>query len=986
MITDEDYIEWGKKLLEKATKIELIAKKHKSIATVIAQNIRQKHKLPEDDSLYLKDIEFRSYETKGGLFSPGLYEVKYYWLNYINQVFGYYYQSWEECIRNIIDSVGQPNIIEEFKSFDFYKSGEFKLTYLGDNEKGLNLLVPFSLSYFQIEFAINLIEKISKSTINKITFWYFNFDPFDSGLYHAIHIAVDDDPNKHGEHPYISKESFLNLNIRYVDKWYNQIPEFKDYVDEIDAEDFANWPDCKKCGDKNDVSDKRRHTGRELWYCSHCEHYIDRFGNCESECEDCKDYYEDDTPPVCQSCYNSTHFMLDESGSPWCTVCLHSVDEQGYCDSNNCLSCDQLEVFNEDDGPYYLFFDTETTGVPDNWNAPITDFDNWPRIVQIAWLIYDREGNQILKNQFIIKPDDFVIPSAASNIHQITTEHALRYGESLEKALLKFEKHCEKSKYLIAHNINFDAKVTGSEFLRILSRNPIPRLKHICTMESSTNYCRLPGNYGYKWPTLSELHIKLFGVDFDGAHDALADIQATAKCFWELKKIGVVHLPANKIAPISKSLMEKLKKALLVGESKNIEEVSVDIGGQIWIQRNLDVDCFRNGDLIQEAKSNEDWQKAADEEKPAWCYYDNDPANGKKYGKLYNWYAVNDPRGLAPEGWSIPTTEEWEILRDELGENYITKIIDCADWLDCPDWIENSDEINDSGFSGLPGGGRMVNGVFYNNIKKEYLYFYEFDLFKRSRRDRNELGKDATWWTSSECFDYELPGVTKKEMAKCFMINDFYFEHLMGNSNIREKGKGFSVRCIKPKKYNNEEFLRINGKIWMKNNLNVERFRNGDIIFEAKTDEEWKRAGELGIPAWCYYKNDNDIGRINGKLYNWFAVNDPRGLAPEGWRVPSKQDWLKLESFYDWRWEHDDDPQFHPTWILWKEMRINTEGYRGPVDFDTDAIGYCLWWTSTIMENDDSSAYIYNYEPYWSISLSNSSLTCGIYVRCIEDI
>jgi DNA polymerase III epsilon subunit-like protein len=199
-----------------------------------------------------------------------------------------------------------------------------------------------------------------------------------------------------------------------------------------------------------------------------------------------------------------------------------------------------LEEFNEDDGPYYLFFDTETTGVPDNYNAPITDFDNWPRIVQIAWLVYDREGNQILKNQFIIKPDDFEIPSAASNIHQITTEHALRYGESLEKVLLKFEKHCEKSKYLIAHNINFDAKVTGSEFLRILSRNPIPRLKQMCTMESSTNFCRLPGNYGYKWPTLSELHIKLFGVDFDGAHEALADIETTAKCFWEMRKLKLI--------------------------------------------------------------------------------------------------------------------------------------------------------------------------------------------------------------------------------------------------------------------------------------------------------------------------------------------------------------------------------------------------------------------------------------------------------------
>ncbi len=539
LITNEDYIEWGKKLLEKATEIDLKVNNHKSIAQEISRNILQKHNLPNKDSQFFEDIEFRSYETKGGIFSPGLKEIKDYWLKYIVREFRYNIQSWEDSVRRIIDPVGQPKIIEEFKRFDFYESGEFKLTYLGDNDNGLNLLVPYSLRYYQIEFAVNLIEKITKSSISKITFWYFTFDPFDSGLYHAIHIAVDDDPQKHGEHPFISKESFLNLNIRSDEKWYNQIPVFKEYVDEIDKEDYDNWPDCKKCGDKNDVSDERRNSGRDLWYCSHCEHYIDRFGNCESDCEDCKEDY-DYTPPICKSCYNNTRLMMDESAPPWCTVCLHSVDEQGYCASDNCSSCDQLEDFNEADGPFYLFFDTETTGVPDDWNAPITDFDNWPRIVQIAWLVYDRKGNQILKNQFIIKPVDFEIPTEASNIHQITTEHAIRYGKSLEKVLLKFEKHCEKSKYLIAHNINFDAKVTGSEFLRILSRNPIPGLKQMCTMESSTNYCRLPGNYGYKWPTLSELHIKLFGDDFDGAHDALADIEATAKCFWKMKKLKLI--------------------------------------------------------------------------------------------------------------------------------------------------------------------------------------------------------------------------------------------------------------------------------------------------------------------------------------------------------------------------------------------------------------------------------------------------------------
>lgn len=542
MITNEDYIEWGKKLLEKATEIDLIANKHKSIAQEIAQNILQKHNLPIEDSYYFEYISFSSFTMKGVW--PGPEEVKYYWLNYIVKDFMPNNYTWDDTVKQIIDYGNGAQIIEEYKSFDFEESGEINLVYPGDFNKKLNIRVPFSLSYDQIEFSVNLIEKITKSIVNKITLWYFTFDSFDQGLYNDIHIAVDDDLNKHEELPSISKESFLNLKLRSDEKWYNQIPVFKEYVDEIDKEDYDNWPDCKKCGDKNDVSDERRNSGRDLWYCSHCEHYIDRFGNCESDCEDCKEDQEIDTPPVCQSCDNNVGYLesYQPEGYPpaYCFVCEHFVDDEGYCISRICLNCDQMEVFEENLGPFYLFFDTETTGVPDNWNAPITDFDNWPRIVQIAWLVYDSKGNQILKNQFIIKPDDFEIPTEASNIHKITTEHALRYGVSLEKVLLKFEKHCEKSKYLIAHNINFDAKVTGSEFLRILSRNPIPRLKQICTMESSTNFCRLPGNYGYKWPTLSELHIKLFGVDFDGAHDALADIEATAKCFWKMKKLKLI--------------------------------------------------------------------------------------------------------------------------------------------------------------------------------------------------------------------------------------------------------------------------------------------------------------------------------------------------------------------------------------------------------------------------------------------------------------
>jgi len=134
----------------------------------------------------------------------------------------------------------------------------------------------------------------------------------------------------------------------------------------------------------------------------------------------------------------------------------------------------------------------------------------------------------------------------------------------------------------------------------------------------------------------------------------------------------------------------------------------VTIGEQIWMTENLNVNKFRNGDPIPQAKTAEEWKKAGENKQPAWCYYNNDPANGAKYGKLYNWHAVSDPRGLAPEGWRIPSDAEWyrltEYLGDEAGIKMKTK----------EGWEEDGNGTNESGFSGLPGGYRYPNGTFLN--------------------------------------------------------------------------------------------------------------------------------------------------------------------------------------------------------------------------------------------------------------------------------
>lgn len=188
----------------------------------------------------------------------------------------------------------------------------------------------------------------------------------------------------------------------------------------------------------------------------------------------------------------------------------------------------------------YLFFDTETTGLPRNWKAPITDLNNWPRMVQLAFLVYDQHGNCITGAEHIIKPVGFTIPAEASKVHGITTQRAMDEGVMLTEVLHEFQSYLKESEYIVAHNLPFDEAIAGAEFLRSNMENLLPSRKRICTMSSSTSYCAIPGKYGPKWPTLAELHKRLFGTDFVNAHNAAADIEATARCFWELKNRGII--------------------------------------------------------------------------------------------------------------------------------------------------------------------------------------------------------------------------------------------------------------------------------------------------------------------------------------------------------------------------------------------------------------------------------------------------------------
>ncbi len=183
----------------------------------------------------------------------------------------------------------------------------------------------------------------------------------------------------------------------------------------------------------------------------------------------------------------------------------------------------------------------------------------------------------------------------------------------------------------------------------------------------------------------------------------------------------------------------------------------VQIGTQTWMAKNLDVSKFRNGDVIPEAKTAEEWKAASEKGQPAWCYYDNNPENGKIYGKLYNWYAVNDLRGLAPKGWHIPTDGEWTSLTNYLGGSEIAG----AKMKSKTGWYGNGNGTNSSGFNGLPGGYRLVYGSF------------------------NYIGKTGIWWSSSE-------GSASSAWDRSLNYGDGDVYRSLGS-----KRSGFSVRCLR---------------------------------------------------------------------------------------------------------------------------------------------------------------------------------------------
>lgn len=196
----------------------------------------------------------------------------------------------------------------------------------------------------------------------------------------------------------------------------------------------------------------------------------------------------------------------------------------------------------------YLFFDTETTGLPINSYLPHTAIENWPRLVSIAWILCD-ENRKILENEkFIIKPDEFEIPESASIIHGITTERAIAEGKPIQEVLSKFLDAIQNAKCVVGYNVRFDRKVVAAELYRYMHHIPeridnfFYEFPYLDTMHVACEYVRISNknNSGFKFPTLNETYSKIYDKELENAHDAYSDVKATLVCFWKLYDLGLV--------------------------------------------------------------------------------------------------------------------------------------------------------------------------------------------------------------------------------------------------------------------------------------------------------------------------------------------------------------------------------------------------------------------------------------------------------------
>jgi DNA polymerase III epsilon subunit-like protein len=406
-----------------------------------------------------------------------------------------------------------------------------------------------------------------------------------------------------------------------------------------------------------------------------------------------------------------------------------------------------------------LFFDTETTGLPVNWDAPVDDLNNWPRLVQLAWQVYDQHHNLIEEKDFIIKPNGFSIPSDATNIHKISNEKANELGDDLCKVLALFYKSVEQAKLLVAHNYNYDYSIMGSEFLRNGFGNILRNKEHICTMKSTVELCKIPGYNGFKWPKIEELYSFLFKPTFmEGlAHNALYDTLITAECFWHIVTYG-----------FEKKISDKFEELLY-------EEYSLFYNLRDW--NSIEISITDNNvrkEIYHSSINKNDFDKRIFGRNLRELSYNDYPfvqwlvRGGKINGKIHT---------IIEENWQFPTDGKNDLIKFYLDDWYKTIRIQIPEEM-CDEFTFGSGTLNNY----INELGKTLEQQ-YNDYK--YVFY----------TSEGEEGLSSSLFEDYDIPEIDLYFFSKKELQKTFIALNYYQRNDLVNKILDAVSKEIFFHC-----------------------------------------------------------------------------------------------------------------------------------------------------------------------------------------------
>jgi DNA polymerase-3 subunit alpha len=491
----------------------------------------------------------------------------------------------------------------------------------------------------------------------------------------------------------------------------------------------------------------------------------------------------------------------------------------------------------------FLIFDTETTGLPRNYNAPLTDFDNWPRMVQVAWQLHDSKGNLINSDSIIIKPEGYTIPFNAVQIHGITNERAIEEGKDLKVVLQNFIDVVNQTNYLCGHNIEFDINIIGSELLRCGFENILSSKKYIDTKnDETTQFCALPGGRGgkFKWPTLTELYSKLFNDTFEEAHNAAFDVLATGKVFFEIIKrkitkvkeletseLEIINYQAPDLTELYKHeqnwKLRKLESSKLKVESTSTSNLKLETLNFSHLHNHTQFSVLQSTTDVSDIV-----KKAAEYNMPAVAMTDH----GNLYGAFLFWQAVDK------QNKSIKSYNEAIDKGEKTGEkkNSLKAIIGCELFI-CKDYKDRTKQ--DNGFTQVL---LAKNKIGYQNLSKLSSVglidgFYYVPRIDKDLLTQYKEGLIATTGSLSSEIPNLILNVGEEQAEEAFVWyknlfgDDFYVE--LNRHNLADENHVNEVLLRFANKYDVKYFAANNNYYLEKNGFDAH-----DILLCVKDGEK----------------------------------------------------------------------------------------------------------------------------------------------------